>query len=94
MSEGKKNSLLVVDDENVNLKVLNHILGEEYTIYTAKNGINAIEKAKEYKPDLILLDIVMPEMDGYQALSIIKADEEIKKIPIIFITGLDSAKDE
>jgi diguanylate cyclase (GGDEF)-like protein len=94
MSEEIKNTLLIVDDENVNLKVLSHILGDEYTIYTAKNGINAIEKAKEYKPDLILLDIVMPEMDGYQTLSTIRADEEIKKIPVIFITGLDSVEDE
>jgi diguanylate cyclase (GGDEF)-like protein len=94
MSEENKNTLLVVDDEIVNLKVLSHILGKEYTIYTAKNGINAIEKAKEYKPDLILLDIVMPEMDGYQALSIIRKDEELKTIPVIFITGLDSDEAE
>jgi len=92
--EAKKNSLLIVDDENSNLKVLSHILGSEYTIYTAKNGADAIERAKEYKPDLILLDILMPEMDGYQTLSTIKKTEEIKKIPVIFITGLDSDEDE
>ena len=94
MIEAKKNSLLIVDDENSNLKVLSHILGSEYTIYTAKNGADAIERAKEYKPDLILLDILMPEMDGYQTLSTIKKTEEIKKIPVIFITGLDSDEDE
>jgi diguanylate cyclase (GGDEF)-like protein len=94
MSEEIKNTLLVVDDENVNLKVLNHILENEYVIYTAKNGISAIEKAREYKPDLILLDILMPEMDGYQTLTTIREDEEIKKIPVIFITGLDSDEDE
>jgi diguanylate cyclase (GGDEF)-like protein len=94
MGDEKKNTLLVVDDENVNLKVLNHILGQEYTIYTAKNGISAIEKVREYKPDLILLDIMMPDMDGYQTLSTIRADEEIKNIPVIFITGLDSDEDE
>ncbi|MDR0465522.1 MAG: diguanylate cyclase [Treponema sp.] len=90
----KKNSLLIVDDENSNLKVLSHILGSEYSIYTAKNGYDAIERAKEYKPDLILLDILMPEMDGYQTLSTIKKIEEIKKIPVVFITGLDSDEDE
>jgi diguanylate cyclase (GGDEF)-like protein len=94
MSEENKNTLLVVDDENINLKVLNHILGKEYTIYTAENGINAIEKAKEYKPDLILLDIMMPEMDGFQTLSAIRANEEIRRTPVIFITGLDSDEDE
>ncbi|MDR0321923.1 MAG: diguanylate cyclase [Treponema sp.] len=92
--EAKKNSLLIVDDENTNLKVLSHILGQDYTIYTATNGESALEKAKEYKPDLILLDIIMPGMNGYETLSAVKSCEEIKKIPIIFITGLTSDEDE
>jgi len=90
----KKNSLLIVDDENANLKVLTHILGSDYTIFTATNGLSAIEKAKEFVPDLILLDILMPDMDGYATLSEIKKCEEIRKIPVIFITGLDSDEDE
>jgi len=94
MDGGKKNTLLIVDDEKINLKVLAHILGSEYTIITATNGASAIEKAKEFKPDLILLDILMPEMNGYETLSIIKKCEEIQKIPVIFITGLDSEADE
>jgi diguanylate cyclase (GGDEF)-like protein len=92
--EEKKNNLLIVDDENANLKVLTHILGSEYTIFTAANGASAIEKAKEFIPDLILLDILMPEMDGYATLCEIKNCEAIKKIPVIFITGLDSEEDE
>ena len=91
---GNKNSLLIVDDENANLKVLAHILGSDYTIYTAVNGTSAIQKAKEYRPDLILLDILMPGMDGYQTLSEIKETEELKKTPVIFTTGLDSEEDE
>jgi len=94
MDKKKKNSLLIVDDENANLKVLTHILGADYTILTASNGVNAIEKAKDYKPDLILLDILMPEMDGFQTLYEIKKIEEIRRIPVIFISGLDSDKDE
>jgi len=90
----KKNTLLIVDDENANLKVLSHILGSDYTIYTATNGVSAIQKAKELKPDLILLDILMPEMDGYEILSTIKETEEINKTPVVFITGLDSVEDE
>jgi len=90
----RKNSLLIVDDENANLKILTHILGLEYTIYTATNGPNALEKAKEFLPDLILLDILMPGMDGYATLSEIKSCEEIKKTPVIFISGLDSEEDE
>jgi diguanylate cyclase (GGDEF)-like protein len=94
MENEKKNTLLIVDDENANLKILSHILGRDYTIYTATNGVNAIEKAKEYMPDLILMDIMMPEMDGYHTLAEMKKCEEIKKIPVIFITGLDSDEDE
>ena len=92
--EEKKNTLLIVDDENANLKVLTHILGQEYTIFTATNGVSAIEKAREFTPDLILLDILMPEMDGYATLCEIKKCEDISKIPVIFITGLDSEEDE
>jgi len=92
--EEKKNTLLIVDDENANFKVLTHILGSEYTIFTATNGASAIEKAREFLPDLILLDILMPDMDGYATLAKIKSFEDIKKIPVIFITGLDSDEDE
>jgi len=92
--EMMKNSLLIVDDENANLKILTYILGKEYTIYTAASGRSAIEKSREFSPDLILLDILMPDMDGYQTLAEIKKTEEIKKIPVVFITGLDSEEDE
>ena len=93
-AEEQKNSLLIVDDESVNLKILSHILGTEYTIYTATNGKKAIEKAKEYKPDLILLDVMMPEMDGYNTLSEMKKHEDIKRIPVIFVSGLTNSEDE
>jgi signal transduction histidine kinase len=94
METEKKYSLLIIDDEEMNLKILTHILGSEYTIYTAIDGLSGIKKAKEYMPDLILLDILMPDMDGYQTLAEMKKCEEIKKTPVIFITGLDSDEDE
>jgi signal transduction histidine kinase len=94
MDGEEKNSLLIVDDEKSNLKVLAHILGQDYTIYTATNGISAVERAKQYLPDLILLDIIMPEMNGYQTLSELKSYEKTQRIPVIFITGLDSFEDE
>jgi diguanylate cyclase (GGDEF)-like protein len=94
MGEENKNSLLIVDDDNISVKVLVDILSPEYTIYTATNGQNAIEKAKEYKPDLILLDIMMPDIDGYHTLSELKKDEETSKIPVVFLTGLNSDEDE
>ena len=94
MNEKKKNTILIVDDENMNLKILSSILIPEYTIFTATNGKNALEKTKEFKPDLILLDIIMPEMDGYQTLAEIKKCEDIHKTPVIFITGLNTNEAE
>ncbi|MCL2720307.1 MAG: response regulator [Treponema sp.] len=94
MEEINKYKLLIVDDEKLNLKVLTNILSSEYSIITATNGRNAIEKAKAYSPDLILLDILMPEMDGYQTLAEIKSCKELQKTPVIFITGLDSDEHE
>jgi len=94
MAIEKRNTILIVDDELTNLKILSRILGQEYTIYTATNGSGAIEKARQYMPDLILLDIVMPEMDGYETISTIKKCEQIQKIPVIFITGLEGTENE
>jgi len=94
MDVKQKNTLLIVDDESTNLKFLSYILGSDYTIFTATNGENAIEKTRDYMPDLILLDILMPGMDGYQTLSELRKHEELRKIPVIFITGLNSDEDE
>lgn len=94
MEEKQRNSLLIVDNDKSNLKLLSNILGSEYTIYTATNGTSAIKIAKEYMPDLVLLDILMPGMDGYETLSKLKEHDKTKKIPIIFITGLSSNEDE
>jgi len=90
----KKNSILIVDDELLNLKMLRSILHDEYTVFTAKDGQTAIEIATDEKPDLILLDILMPEMDGYEVLTKLKNDTETRHIPVIFITGLDSKSEE
>ena len=92
--EQKQNSILVVDDEAPNIAVLNRLLGSEYVMYAAKDGKTALSMAKKHLPDLILLDIVMPDMNGYAVLSELKAITETKEIPVIFITGLYSSKDE
>ena len=88
------NSVLIVDDENMNMFALTHMLKNEYTVYAAKNGQSAVRIAKKQMPDVILLDILMPEMDGYEVLSLLKSVEETRKIPVIFITGLISPEDE
>jgi PleD family two-component response regulator len=94
MSEEKNNTVLIVDDETINLKILTHILESDYKIYTAQDGISAIKKAKELLPDLILLDIVMPGTDGYETLVRLKSLEETKGIPVIFISGLSHSDEE
>jgi len=94
MEEQNKNSILIVDDELLNLKMLRSILHEDYTVFTAKDGLSAIEMATTNNPDLILLDIIMPGMDGYEVLANLKGNNNTRSIPVIFITGLDSAAEE
>jgi diguanylate cyclase (GGDEF)-like protein len=94
MINADNNKVLIVDDEKANIIALTHILSPEYTVYAAKNGKDAVEVAKEHLPDVILLDIVMPEMDGYEVLSILKNEEETREIPVIFVTGLSGSEDE
>ena len=87
------NKILIVDDEPSNLMLLTHILSREYTVYAAKDGQTCIEMAKEHRPDLIMLDVIMPEMDGYEVLSMLKAAEKTRDIPVIITTGLDTSEE-
>jgi len=89
-----KNSVLIVDDEGLNITALTHILNSDYTIYIEKDGIGCIETAKEMKPDLILLDVIMPAMDGFEVIKILKATAETRDIPVVFVTGLRNSQDE
>ena len=87
--EGKKNKILIVDDEESNLKILEKLLTRYgYIVKKARNGIEAIEKTEEFSPDLILLDIMMPEMDGYEVCRRFKTDPSTQNIPIIMLTAL------
>ena len=94
MTEDKKNSVLIVDDEYMNIIALTDILSSDYTIYAVKDGSDAVEYAEEYVPDVILLDILMPEFDGYQVLAALKGSEKTQNIPVIFVTGLNDPSDE
>jgi len=89
-----KNTILIVDDEKANLVFLTRVLGEKYEIYTAKDGASAIKKATELVPDLILLDIIMPDINGYDVLTTLKKQDGTRGIPIIFVTGLTSEDEE
>jgi len=90
----KKNSVLIVDDDTLNLMDLGNILGSDYKVYAITDGISAVEKAKKSLPDLILLDIIMPGMNGYEVLAELQKSEITQNIPVIFITGLDNSSDE
>jgi CheY-like chemotaxis protein len=94
MDDKKKNSVLVVDDEDSNIMVLTHILNREYTVLAVKDGQDAIEIAEEFHPDIILLDVIMPDMDGYEVITLLKNSEKTQNIPVIFITGLNNPADE
>ena len=90
----KKNSVLIVDDVAANINALLYILKSEYHMFTVNNGREAIKIAEKFLPDVILLDILMPEMDGYEVLSVLKNSEKTKDIPVIFITGLSDDESE
>ena len=94
MKNKKKNTLLIVDDETANIIALTNILGDEYDVYIAKNGPDAIMLAKKHLPDVILLDVLMSKMDGYEVINKLKKAEKTKPIPVIFITGLDNTDAE
>jgi serine phosphatase RsbU (regulator of sigma subunit) len=90
-----KKLLLLVDDAPANIQVANAILKDDYRVRVATSGAKALELVKTRPvPDLILLDIGMPEMDGYEVCARLKADEETRDIPVIFLTGKTEAEDE
>ncbi|MEO5362386.1 MAG: hybrid sensor histidine kinase/response regulator [Magnetococcus sp. DMHC-8] len=90
----EKQKILIVDDMPVNLKVLNSILVEEYHVFVTSNSLQALEKARSTRPDLILLDIVMPEIDGFEVCRRLKEEQETLDIPVIFITAMSGEEDE
>lgn len=94
MGEKKKFSILIVDDEKTNLDVLVHLLGDHFVLFVAKSGAAALKKAGESKPDLILLDVLMPDMNGFEVISALKSDDRTQRIPVLFITGLSDPADE
>jgi len=89
LGETKKQKILIVDDDEKNLKLMSALLtGYGYSFETAINGIEAFRKTKEFSPDLILLDIIMPEMDGYEVCRRLKRDPSTQHIPVVMITAL------
>jgi len=91
----EKSTILIVDDIEYNRElVIGFLEGYNFTLLEAKNGREAIESAKKHYPDLILMDMKMPEMDGYEAAAILNKDRVLKKIPMIAITASAMKEDE
>ncbi|MBV8071160.1 MAG: response regulator, partial [Acidobacteriaceae bacterium] len=91
----QKKTVLVVDDAPSNIQVVNSILKDHYKVRIATNGTKALEMVRVAPPpDLILLDVMMPGMDGYEVCTHLKTDPETKDIPVIFLTGQTDTEDE
>jgi len=90
----EKQSVLIVDDTPENIDVLKGVLADEYKLKAATNGRTALAIAQKQRPDIILLDVMMPEMDGYEVCRQLKANSDTAAIPVIFVTAMSEARDE
>ena len=87
-------TILVVDDATANLSLISGLLRDLYTVKAVNHGAKALKIASEEPPDLILLDIMMPDMDGYEVCRRLKADPQTRKIPVIFLTSKNDVESE
>lgn len=89
-----KATILIVDDEISNIEIMNAVLEDDYEVCFATSGQQALDTARTAQPDLVLLDVLMPGIDGFEVCRRIKADPLLADIPIIFTTGLGDTEDE
>ena len=90
-----KADILIVDDTLANLKLLSNFLKEEgYKVHPANSGALALQSVAKKKPDLILLDIRMPDMDGYEVCAVLKSNSETRNIPVLFVSALANVEDK
>lgn len=95
MAEEKKIKVLVVDDEPDVVSLLEVLLTSyNYSVITASDGQQALEKARAERPDLLILDVMLPKLDGYKVARMLKFDENFSKIPIIMLTAKVTDKDK
>ena len=86
--------LILVDDNPANLRIGKNVLSGKFTVATAPSGEKLFELLKNNCPAIILLDIDMPGMDGYEALKILKSKKETRDVPVIFLTGMTESQNE
>jgi len=94
MTSTKRKTIFIVDDDLTNLTVGNAILSESYNVFTLNSGPLLLKRLERHIPDLILLDVNMPEMNGYEVIRSIKEQSEIRSIPIIFLTANSDTESE
>jgi putative two-component system response regulator len=94
MKELSDCTVLVVDDTEANIDILMDILGEEYDVAVAMDGESALEAVEEDPPDLILLDIMMPDIDGFEVCRRLKDNPDTASIPIIFLSALSEDEEK
>ena len=94
MEKSSKYSVLIIDDEISNIITLSDILEQEYDVSALRDSRDAAETVKSDLPDVVLLDIIMPEMNGFEVIETLKQSKATRDIPVIFITGLDDLKAE
>jgi DNA-binding response OmpR family regulator len=94
MNNSKQNTLLIVEDEIVNLNILISYLRDQYNVQVARDGKDGLVKAKSLRPDLILMDVRMPKLDGFEACRRLKSNRETSDIPVVFMTSLTDTEDK
>ncbi|MFH1426992.1 MAG: response regulator, partial [Patescibacteria group bacterium] len=93
-NEKKKKILIIEDDQVISTMYKIKFTADGYDVIYADTGVKGLESAKKNKPDIILLDIILPELDGFAILQEIKKDSKIKKIPVIMLTNLGTEEDK
>jgi len=94
MSNNTKATVLLIDDELVNIKILSDVLKDDYVVIFASGGEEGIRRAIESMPDIILLDIMMPDMDGYAVCARLQENPKTASIPVVYVTALGSTAQE
>ncbi|MBF0441009.1 MAG: response regulator [Oligoflexales bacterium] len=95
MNRHDKYKLLVVDDDNTNLEMLSiFLMKHDFAVFKAKGGVDALRLVKTTRPDLVLLDIMMPDMDGYKVLEEIRKQHTKKALPVIMVSAMMEYEDE
>jgi len=92
--ESEKKLIMLVDDNPANLRIGKNVLSEKYVVATAPSAEKCFRLLKNNRPALILLDVDMPEMNGYKTIEILKSEAKTKDIPVIFLTGMTDPQDE